>query len=149
MHRLMPRMTPLLLLLGCASPEPANCLTTEDLDEWDIAANRFVATTQFLTNACGRRSEVIADLLAGGEVAIWREVPIPAGYARPFIEVDSGADAACALVTVSLGAAAHVGPVASFTTSSGAPTATIRAASAAQRCSVRLRPRLQVGEGPP
>lgn len=139
----------LFLLFGCDSAAPTPCLTAEDLDEWDIATNRFVATTQFPTNACGRRSEVIADLLPGGEVAISRAVRIPAGYARPFVEVDSGADAACALVTVSLDAASHVGPVASFTTSSGAPTATIRATSAALRCSVRLRPRLQVGEGPP
>jgi len=143
----MRRFLPLLLLLGCEPPEPTNCFAAENVDAWDIATNRKVATTAFPSDACGRRTEVVTDLLPGGEVTISRAVPIPAGYVRPYVEVDSGATAACAQITVSLDAASHVGPVASFAAASGAPTAAIRAA-AQERCLVRLRPRLQIGDGP-
>jgi hypothetical protein len=145
MRQLIPLILP--LLLGCEPPEPANCFAAESIDAWNIATNRKVATTAFPSDACGRRTEVVADLLPGGEVTISRAVPIPTGYVRPYVEVDSGATAACAQITVSLDAASHVGPVASFAAASSAPTAAIRAA-AQERCLVRLRPRLQIGDGP-
>lgn len=143
----MRRLLPLLLLLGCEPPEPANCDAAENIDAWDIATNRKVATTAKPSDVCGRRTEVVSDLLPGGEVIISRAVPIPAGYVRLYVEVDSGATAACAQITVSLDAASHAGPVASFAAASSAPTASIRAA-AQERCLVRLRPRLQIGDGP-
>ena len=143
----MRRLLPLLLFLGCEPPEPANCGAAENLAMWQVRTNPKVATTSLPLDACSRQTEIVSDLLPGGEVTISRVLPIPAGYVRPYVEVDSGATAACAQITVSLDAASHAGPVASFAAASGAPTASIRAA-AQERCLVRLRPRLQSGDGP-
>lgn len=143
----MKLLLPLLLLLGCEPPEPANCFAAENILAWQVQTNAKVATTALPADACSRQTEIVSDLLPGGEVTISRAVPIPAGHVRPYVEVDSGATAACAQITVSLDAASHAGPVASFAAASGAPTVAIRAATQ-ERCLVRLRPRLQIGDGP-
>jgi hypothetical protein len=136
-----------LLPLACSPDVESFCGAGENLLAWQVQTNGKVATTSLPHDACRRQTELVSDLLPGGEVSISRVLPIPAGYVRPYVEVDSGATAACAQITVSLDAASHVGPVASFAATSGAPTASIRAA-AQERCSVHLRPRLQIGDGP-
>lgn len=134
-----------LLLLACGAPD-VPC-AGGDIDAWQLATNRHVATTSFPSDLCGRRSELVTDLLPGGEVTLSRTVAIPAGYVHPYVEINSGATAACVQIMVSLDAASHAGPVASFSPLSGNPTATIQA-TAQERCLVRLRPVVQIGNGP-
>lgn len=136
-----------LLLLACSPDIEPFCGPTEDLNAWQVQTNGKVATTSLPLDACRRQTELVSDLLPGGEVSISRGVPIPAGYRQPYVEVDSGATAACARVTVALDTDGHAGPVASFAAQSGAPVAKITA-TAQERCSVRMRPRIQIGEGP-
>ena len=137
-----------LLLLACAPDVELFCGPAEDLNEWQVRTNGKVASTSLPLDACRRQTELVSDLLPGGEVSISRAVPIPAGYRQPYIEVDSGATAACAAMTVALDTEGHAGPVASFAAQSGAPVAKITAL-AQERCSVRIKPRIQIGEGRP
>lgn len=136
-----------LLLLACAPDVEPFCGPAEDISAWERTTNRMVATTAFPFDACRRQTELVSELLPGGEVSISRVVPIPAGYRRPYVEVDSGATAACASITVALDTEGHAGPVASFAAQSGAPVAKITAL-AQERCSVRIKPRIQIGEAP-
>lgn len=137
----------LLLLLACSPDVEPFCGAGENLLAWQVQTNGKVATTSLPLDACRRQTELVSDLLPGGEVSISRPVPIPAGYQRPFVEVNSGATAPCAQITVSLDADGHAGPVASFAAQSSAPVAKITAL-ARERCSVRIKPRIKIGEGP-
>lgn len=136
-----------LLLLACGPEVEPFCGPAEDLDAWQVQTNGKVATTSRPLDACRRQTELVSDLLPGGEVSISRAVPIPAGYRQPHVEVDSGATAACAAMTVALDTEGHAGPVASFAAQGGKPVAKITAL-AQERCSVRIKPHIKIGEGP-
>ena len=116
-----------ILLLACSPDVEPFCGAAENLLVWQVQTNGRVATTSLPLDACRRQTELVSDLLPGGEVSISRVVPIPAGYRRPYVEADSGATAACAAITVSLDADGHAGPVASFAAQSSAPVAKITA----------------------
>lgn len=136
-----------ILPLACSPDVEPFCGAAENLLAWQVQTNGKVATTSLPLDACRRQTELVSDLLPGGEVSISRVVPIPAGYRQPYVEVDSGATAPCARVTVALDTEGHAGPVASFAAQGGNPVAKITAL-AQERCSVRIRPRVQIGEGP-
>lgn len=136
-----------LLLLACSPEVEPFCGPAEDLNAWQVQTNGKVATTSRPLDACRRQTELVSDLLPGGEVSISRVVPIPAGYRQPYVEVDSGATTPCARITVALDTEGHAGPVASFAAQGGNPVAKITAL-AQERCSVRIKPHIKIGEGP-
>lgn len=135
------------LLFGCDPDAPRECLAAENILAWQVRTNNNVATTSLPLDLCQRQTTLIGDLLAGGEISISRTVQIPAFYARPVVEIDSGAVAGCAHIALSLGALTSPGSLAAFVAGATAPLATI-AATVDKRCSVTLRPRVSVSDAP-
>ncbi len=135
------------LWLGCDPDAPRECLAAENILAWQVRTNSNVATTALPFDSCRRQTTLISDLLPGGEVSISRTVQIPAFYANPVVEIDSGAAAACAAVTLGLGALTSHGPLAVFAVGTAMPLARITA-RADERCTVTLRPRVSVSDAP-
>ena len=123
------------LWLGCDPDAPRECLAAENILAWQVRTNSNVATTALPFDSCRRQTTLISDLLPGGEVSISRTVQIPAFYANPVVEIDSGAAAACAAVTLG------------FAVGTAMPLARITA-RADERCTVTLRPRVSVSDAP-
>lgn len=143
----MRKLTPLLLLAACGSPDSSTCDLDPTALTWQINTNTRVANTRLGVDSCNRYTQAVADLLPGGSVTMSSAVRVPTGYASAYVVIDSGVDVPCAAVAVALDSAAHQGLVSSFATHEGSHTARITA-RAEQFCSIGIRPRVKIGGTP-
>lgn len=137
------RFAPLLCLglaaLGsCAEAEPTLCAAAENLLTWQVQTNPAVLSTDLPPDRCSRHTELRSELLPGGRVAISRELEV---LAPGRVVIEAGAVAPCAAVTLRLGTASTPGLSAAFITPAGLYPVEL-AASAKERCSIQLRPRI-------